>query len=170
MKGIRNIYRRLATLLCVALAGMNAVCWGQVYGDRYQSVEQEVRASFADVLKGGSAWDADRGVTLEIKAIINGNVCAGGTTWWKAENAGEVTIQVDFEEVFTLSRIWFDGGNEESERPQSVSIYTSTNGRDFQHAQTFSHLSGEIHTFTLNNPITYPLSDLNIVCLYVPTI
>ena len=96
MKGIRNIYRRLATLLCVALAGMNGVCWGQVYGDQYQSVEQEVDALSAEVLKGGNAWDDNRRVYLNINAIINDNVCEGETTWWKAADAGDVEIQIDF--------------------------------------------------------------------------
>ena len=56
MKGIRYICRRLAILLCVALVGMNAVCWGQM---RARVVVSDAWEQYDDWTKTPQVWDDD---------------------------------------------------------------------------------------------------------------
>ena len=128
MKGIRNIYRRLATLLCVALAGMNSVCWGQVYGDRYQSVgSSSFRPDYVDCSSYGSDWSM-WGTTYHY-----GNYAVDNNkdSYWESDeerngNLATITLRTNghsFKGITILSAY-----NSDNNRPVSVKIETNNSG------------------------------------------
>lgn len=148
MRATHELYKYALALLLALAGGANV--WGQVEGNQYSI--PEVEAIRAEVDKGGNGWHGN--LQLNIGAIINDG-SYGGTTWWKAQESGEVQFTVSFSVPFTLSSIWYDGGWNQDERPSRVSIYTSMDGSTFTLAETFDNLSQgtEIHTFILNSPV-----------------
>lgn len=105
MKGIRNIYRRLATLLCVALAGMNGVCWGQALVN--------VPIENVEISDGQNAEFAIDGETSGNYCSIEGN--RTGTMTLTLANATDIDQVV----------VWL-GNN----RPSSITVSTSSNRYD----------------------------------------
>ena len=151
MRATHEIYKYALAVLLALAGGANV--WGQaVTGDKYpqKEVMWEAKAERAEVNKGGNGWHNNK--QLNINAIINGGSYADAT-WWKAGQSGEVVFTVTLSRLSEFKSIWYDGGRDEEERPQTVSIYTSTNGREFRLAQTFDNLSinTEIHTFTFDD-------------------
>ena len=144
----RKIWMAVAAL--VWMAGAAAV------GQNVQRIQTKISPTNAST-NNESGKHTD-GKTLGINSIING--ISDPYSWWKAAKSEEVTITITFSEPFFLTSIQFDGGNAKNERPTEIKVETSTDGQNYNTAQTYSNLSnqgdedtGVYSPFTLNNPI-----------------
>lgn len=115
MKGIRNIYRRLATLLCVALAGMNAVCWGQM---RARVVVSDAWEQYDDWTKTPQVWDDDETSHWSLEKSNSNNRYNNNRIGFTFAD-GKIA-NIDYIEIVALG--------DQNTRPTSVEISKRLNG------------------------------------------
>lgn len=121
MKGIRNIYRRLATLLCVALAGMNSVCWGQaVTGNKYTNATNDGHDVSVDIINVSGSSEANG---HEAGYAIDTDY--GSNSYWQSGDDDEnptLTLQVPEGNTITRLEITSAGYYYSNNRPAYVTI------------------------------------------------
>ena len=146
MKGIRYIYRRLAILLCVALVGMNAVCWGQVRGNQYQSVgnsgssPQEVL--LRNIVSSQDITNPDH--ALNVSTNNYATVGVNETGWMIVENPNNIAItRIEF--TFNRGFTYYT--------PEEITVSTSEqqNGTYYRIGNTTSFSRGSA-AIDLNQP------------------
>ncbi len=115
MKGIRNIYRRLATLLCVALAGMNSVCWGQM---RARVAVSDAWEQYDDWTKTPQVWDEDETSYWSLEKSTDNDRYHNNRIGFTFAD-GHIA-NIDYIEIVALG--------DESTRPTSVVVSKRPNG------------------------------------------
>lgn len=143
------MYKKTATLaLMVASLALPTGAWGQVKGDRYETIYEAISDDFTVTLEGEDDQD--------IGKAFDGNYDGDGS-WWEAKTAGEKTIVISFGEqptyIHSIDLMGGGGGSTEKDlnmRPESVIVEGTTAGDEVV-SQTFSLKREERYaTLTLN--------------------
>lgn len=143
------MYKKTAALaLMAASLALPTGAWGQVKGDRYETIYEAISDDFTVTLEGEDDQD--------IGKAFDGNYDGDGS-WWEAKTAGEKTIVISFGEqptyIHSIDLMGGGGGSTEKDlnmRPESVIVEGTTAGDEVV-SQTFSLKREERYaTLTLN--------------------
>ena len=143
---IRQYIKRMATLaLMVATLALPTGAWGQVKGDRYETISEAISDDFFTV----KLEDED---DQDIRKAFDGNY---DVTWWEANSAGEKTIVISFNEPTYIHSIYLMGGGADNQtsasmRPESVKVEGKTaDEEDWEEVQTFGNILRDTRHATL---------------------
>ena len=143
---IRQYIKRMATLaLMVASLALPTGAWGQVKGDRYETISEAISDDFFTV----KLEDED---DQDIRKAFDGNY---DVTWWEANSAGEKTIVISFNEPTYIHSIYLMGGGADNQtsasmRPESVKVEGKTaDEEDWEEVQTFGNILRDTRHATL---------------------
>lgn len=151
MKRIRNVYRRMATLLCVALVGMSGAM-GQVTEDMYMALPYgkggvDVSTTNTDFETGHS----------QINVVYDGS--KGDNDWCRFElgDHGTATIEFKFPKAITINGMQVRWGGGEYSRAQKVEIYTSDTDENPARTLTNANYTQRDYTWTFESleSVTY---------------
>ena len=143
---ITNIYKTTATLaLMAASLALPTGAWGQVKGDKYETISEAISDDFFTV----KLEDED---DQDIRKAFDGNY---DVTWWEANSAGEKTIVISFNEPTYIHSIYLMGGGADNQtsasmRPESVKVEGKTaDEEDWEEVQTFGNILRDTRHATL---------------------
>lgn len=143
---IRQYIKRMATLaLMAAILALPTGAWGQVKGDRYETISEAISDDFFTV----KLEDED---DQDIRKAFDGNY---DVTWWEANSAGEKTIVISFNEPTYIHSIYLMGGGADNQtsasmRPESVKVEGKTaDEEDWEEVQTFGNILRDTRHATL---------------------
>lgn len=136
---ITNIYKTTAALffLMAASLALPTGAWGQVKGDKYETISEAISDDFFTVKLEGDEDDQDIGKAFD-------GIYDGAGSWWEAKTPGEKTIVISFNNeptyIHSIDLMGGGGGSTDVDwnmRPDSVTVEgTTADNEDV--LQTFS--------------------------------
>ncbi len=145
------LYKSFATLALLAVTATAA--WGQKDADYYgeplsTNVLRDVSAE--TVSRGNDA--SNEWSQTPIRNVFDGNQ----ESYWMSSYSGDIYVDFTFRSQQTFNTIWIMQGGENDERSNDITVYTSTNGRNWNEIKSVDGLDRTIRnvSLTLDEPVT----------------